>query len=183
MHAQRLSCFASLRTSASISALLPCTFTRHTSKKSGGSSAAWLNRHVRDPYVKAATKEDLRSRSAFKLMQLQEKYKILQPGHTVVDLGAAPGGWSLYVSKLQSTRKGSRGRGGKGRAEAEAGAGADGDTGMLPILHVGAEQRMQPRGLSLLLLLLPVAIAMELTSHSCVLPPPLQMPLPHTRRW
>ena len=62
---------------------IPGNSTRHLSKKTGGSSAVWLSRHVRDPYVKAANAQDLRSRSAFKLMQLQEKHRIIQPEHTV----------------------------------------------------------------------------------------------------
>ena len=94
---------------------------RHVSKKAGGSSAAWLSRHVRDPYVKAATAQDLRSRSAFKLMELQEKYKLLKPTHTVVDLGAAPGGWSLYVSKLQGTRARGPGSPSAGTARTDTG--------------------------------------------------------------
>ena len=60
-----------------------------------------MKRHVKDPYVKQAAALDLRSRSAFKLMQIQDKHKIMRTSDTVLDLGAAPGGWSLYVSKLQ----------------------------------------------------------------------------------
>ncbi len=73
--------------------------SRRLSKKSG-SSATWMQRHVSDPYVKAAVAQDLRSRSAFKLIQIQEKHKFIKPNHIVVDLGASPGGWSLHVSKL-----------------------------------------------------------------------------------
>ena len=58
------------------------------------SSKAWLHRHVTDPYVKKATAEGYRSRAAYKLKQLAEKDRLLKPGMTVVDLGAAPGGWS-----------------------------------------------------------------------------------------
>jgi 23S rRNA (uridine2552-2'-O)-methyltransferase len=74
------------------------TWSRSASLK--GSSSDWMKRHVKDPYVKQAVAQDLRSRSAFKLMQIQDKHKILRPTDTVVDLGAAPGGWSLCVSKL-----------------------------------------------------------------------------------
>jgi hypothetical protein len=98
---------------------------RRVSRKAGGSSAQWLSRHVRDPYVKAATAQDLRSRSAFKLMELQDKHKMLKPTHTVVDLGAAPGGWSLFVSKLQRQGQGQgQGQGQRKERGGRAGAGA-----------------------------------------------------------
>jgi 23S rRNA (uridine2552-2'-O)-methyltransferase len=58
------------------------------------SSKAWLQRHVTDPYVKLATAEGYRSRAAYKLKQLADKDRLFRPGITVVDLGAAPGGWS-----------------------------------------------------------------------------------------
>lgn len=58
------------------------------------SSPRWLNQHFSDPYVKRAQKEGLRSRSAYKLLEIQEKAKLIKPGMTIVDLGAAPGGWS-----------------------------------------------------------------------------------------
>ncbi len=57
-------------------------------------SKAWLNEHFKDDYVKKAQKAGLRSRAAFKLMEIQEKDKLIKPGMRVVDLGAAPGGWS-----------------------------------------------------------------------------------------
>ena len=62
------------------------------------SSKAWLRRHVTDPYVKRATAEGYRSRAAFKLKQLAEKDRLFKPGMTVVDLGAAPGGWSQVAA-------------------------------------------------------------------------------------
>lgn len=65
-----------------------------------GSSKAWIKRHVHDPYVKLAEKENSRSRAAFKLQELQDKYKIIRSNDFVIDLGAAPGGWSLMVSKM-----------------------------------------------------------------------------------
>jgi 23S rRNA (uridine2552-2'-O)-methyltransferase len=58
------------------------------------SSQRWLERQLNDPYVAAAKREGLRSRAAFKLIEIDDKYRILKPGFTVVDLGAAPGGWS-----------------------------------------------------------------------------------------
>ncbi len=58
------------------------------------SSQAWLNRQLNDPYVAAAQKEGWRSRAAYKLVQLDDRFKLLKPGDRVVDLGAAPGGWT-----------------------------------------------------------------------------------------
>ncbi|MFO0197025.1 MAG: SAM-dependent methyltransferase, partial [Alphaproteobacteria bacterium] len=57
-------------------------------------SQKWLNRQLNDPYVRAAKERGLRSRAAFKLLEMQEKVKLLKPGARVVDLGAAPGGWT-----------------------------------------------------------------------------------------
>ena len=57
------------------------------------SSKRWLAEHFDDPYVRMAQQQGLRSRSAFKLLEVQEKYGLLEAGMTVVDLGAAPGGW------------------------------------------------------------------------------------------
>ncbi len=64
------------------------------------SSTAWLNRQLNDPYVAAAKKEGYRSRAAFKLLQMNERYKLLRPGMRVVDLGAAPGGWSQVAAAI-----------------------------------------------------------------------------------
>lgn len=58
------------------------------------SSTRWLQRQLNDPYVEAAKKDGLRSRAAYKLIEIDDKQKILKPGQVVVDLGAAPGGWS-----------------------------------------------------------------------------------------
>jgi 23S rRNA (uridine2552-2'-O)-methyltransferase len=63
------------------------------------SSSAWLQRHVSDRFVKRAQKEGARSRAAYKLSELDARDKLLRPGMTVVDLGAAPGGWSAYAAK------------------------------------------------------------------------------------
>jgi 23S rRNA (uridine2552-2'-O)-methyltransferase len=61
------------------------------------SSQRWLREHFADPYVKKAQAEGLRSRAAYKLEELIERDRLLRPGMVVVDLGAAPGGWSQYV--------------------------------------------------------------------------------------
>jgi 23S rRNA (uridine2552-2'-O)-methyltransferase len=64
------------------------------------SSASWLSRHLRDPFVKQAQKDGYRSRSAYKLVELNEKDKLIRPGMRIMDLGAAPGGWSQVAGKL-----------------------------------------------------------------------------------
>jgi len=64
------------------------------------SSANWLSRHVSDPFVKQAQKEGYRSRSAYKLIELNEKDHLIRPGMKVMDLGSAPGGWSQVAGKL-----------------------------------------------------------------------------------
>lgn len=63
------------------------------------SSRRWLSEHFRDEYVKRAQQEGLRSRAVFKLKELDERHRLLKPGMTVVDLGAAPGGWSEYAAQ------------------------------------------------------------------------------------
>src|SRR4030081_1731471 len=71
--------------------------------KSGGkrnlSSKLWLERQLNDPYVAQAKRDGLRSRAAYKLIEIDDKYRFLKPGLTVVDLGAAPGGWSQIAAK------------------------------------------------------------------------------------
>jgi len=64
------------------------------------SSQRWLKEHFDDPYVKQAQKDGYRSRASYKLLDIQEKDRILRNGMTVVDLGAAPGGWSQVVSRV-----------------------------------------------------------------------------------
>ncbi len=64
------------------------------------SSARWLREHFTDEYVKRAQEEGYRSRAAYKLLEIQEKDRLLRPGLTVVDLGAAPGGWSQLAARL-----------------------------------------------------------------------------------
>ncbi len=68
------------------------------------SSQRWLQRHQNDLYVKRAKQEGLRSRSAYKLLEMQKKDKFIKPGMVVVDLGAAPGGWSEVASRLVGVR-------------------------------------------------------------------------------
>ena len=63
-------------------------------------SLKWLQRHVNDPYVKQAQKDGYRSRASYKLLEVQEKYNLIRNGMSVVDLGAAPGGWSQVTSRL-----------------------------------------------------------------------------------
>ena len=64
------------------------------------SSASWLSRHLSDPFVKQAQKDGYRSRSAYKLIELNEKDRLIRPGMRVMDLGSAPGGWSQVAGKL-----------------------------------------------------------------------------------
>lgn len=67
-----------------------------------GNSKQWFEKHRRDPFVKAAQAGDYRSRAVFKLAEIADKDNLLRPGMTVVDLGAAPGGWTQYcVEKLR----------------------------------------------------------------------------------
>jgi 23S rRNA (uridine2552-2'-O)-methyltransferase len=58
------------------------------------SSASWMSRHLSDPFVKQAQKDGYRSRSAYKLIELNDKDKLIRPGMRLLDLGSAPGGWS-----------------------------------------------------------------------------------------
>jgi len=67
--------------------------------KKSHSSKQWLRRHVNDPYVQRSKKEGFRSRSAYKLIEIDERDKLLRPGQVVVDLGSAPGGWSQVAAK------------------------------------------------------------------------------------
>lgn len=64
------------------------------------SSARWMSRHVKDPYVQMAQKDGYRSRASYKLLEIQDKDRILAPGMTVIDLGSAPGGWSQVASRI-----------------------------------------------------------------------------------
>lgn len=73
--------------------------------KSKKVNKAWLNDHVNDPYVKLAQKEGYRARAAYKLKEIDEVLRLIRPGHTVVDLGSAPGAWSQYVRRKLAPEK------------------------------------------------------------------------------
>jgi 23S rRNA (uridine2552-2'-O)-methyltransferase len=75
-------------------------------KRRTASSRAWLERQIGDPYVALARRERFRSRAAYKLIEIDDKYRLLKPGARVVDLGAAPGGWS----EIAARRVGASGR-------------------------------------------------------------------------
>ena len=70
-----------------------------TARKRSVSSARWLDRQLNDPYVTAAKREGLRSRAAFKLREIDAQYNFLKPGQRIIDLGAAPGGWSQIAAE------------------------------------------------------------------------------------
>jgi len=77
-----------------------------TAKKRTISSTRWLSRQLNDPYVKQAKQDGYRSRAAYKLLELDEKFRFLKPGKRVLDLGAAPGGWTqVAVSRVKSQEK------------------------------------------------------------------------------
>ena len=77
-----------------------------TARKRTLSSTLWLQRQLNDPYVARAKREGWRSRAAFKMLEIDEKYQLLQPGQKIVDLGAAPGGWSQVAAKKVRSREG-----------------------------------------------------------------------------
>ena len=65
-----------------------------------GSSRRWMHEHLNDEYVKKAQKEGYRSRAVYKLLEIIEKSQIINKGDKVLDLGAAPGGWSQVAAKI-----------------------------------------------------------------------------------
>lgn len=77
-----------------------------TARGRTASSVRWLQRQLNDPYVVKARKEGWRSRAAFKLIEIDEKFHILKPGNRVVDLGAAPGGWCQVAAKKTGSTPG-----------------------------------------------------------------------------
>src|SRR4051812_16379488 len=64
------------------------------------SSHRWMQEHVNDPYVKQAQKDGYRSRSSYKLIELNERDRLIKPGMLVIDLGSAPGGWSQVAGRI-----------------------------------------------------------------------------------
>jgi len=82
----------------------------HVTVRTGGkrklSSKLWLERQLNDPYVAQAKRDGFRSRAAYKLIEIDDKYRLLKPGMTVVDLGAAPGGWSQIAARRVGAAEG-----------------------------------------------------------------------------
>ena len=74
----------------------------NTKTKSKKVNKNWLNAHLNDPYVQAAQKDGYRARAAYKLKEIDETFKLIKPGHVVVDLGCAPGAWSQYLRRRLS---------------------------------------------------------------------------------
>lgn len=70
------------------------------------SNRAWIERHINDPFVKRSRAEGYRARSVYKLIELNDKEKLLKPGFTVVELGAAPGSWTQVVREKMSNKNG-----------------------------------------------------------------------------
>lgn len=83
---------------------MPAASKKHRSNR------AWIQRHVTDPFVKAATRQGYRARSAFKLIEIDDREHLLRPGMTVIDLGAAPGSWT-QVARERLAGTGARVRG------------------------------------------------------------------------
>ena len=77
-----------------------------TARRRTSSSQRWLERQLNDPYVERAKREGYRSRAAYKLIELDDKHRFLKPGQRVIDLGAAPGGWSQVAAKRVGSLEG-----------------------------------------------------------------------------
>ena len=77
-----------------------------TARKRSPASALWLERQLNDPYVAQARREGYRSRAAYKLIEIDDKYKLFKPGQRIVDLGAAPGGWSQVAAARTGAARG-----------------------------------------------------------------------------
>lgn len=71
-----------------------------TSVRLKNSTESWIQRHINDEYVKKSRYENFRARSAFKLIEIDERYDIIRPGHLVIDLGASPGSWSQVAARI-----------------------------------------------------------------------------------
>lgn len=76
------------------------------SEKKLRSNPAWIKRHLTDPFVKRSVQEGYRARSVYKLMEIDDKDKIIKPGMSVVDLGAAPGSWTQIVKERLTDKEG-----------------------------------------------------------------------------
>ncbi|MGB5084639.1 MAG: RlmE family RNA methyltransferase, partial [Methylocystis silviterrae] len=77
-----------------------------TARKRSLSSTLWLERQLNDPYVARAKREGYRSRAAYKLIEMDERYHLFKPGGRIVDLGAAPGGWSQVAAAHVKAKEG-----------------------------------------------------------------------------
>ena len=77
-----------------------------TARKRSLASTLWLERQLNDPYVAQARREGYRSRAAYKLIEIAEKHRLFRPGGRIVDLGAAPGGWSQVAAQAVGSAKG-----------------------------------------------------------------------------
>ena len=101
-----------------------------TARKRTLSSTLWLQRQLNDPYVAKAKREGLRSRAAFKLIEIDERYHFLKTGQKIIDLGAAPGGWSQAAAARIGANEGRgpnhRHRPPRNRADARRGIQGDG---------------------------------------------------------
>ena len=82
----------------------------HSAHRRSHSSTLWLERQLNDPYVAEAKRLGYRSRAAFKLIQLDDRFNFLKPGALVLDLGAAPGGWTQVAVERVMPKEGKRGR-------------------------------------------------------------------------
>src|ERR1700735_4165093 len=80
-----------------------------TAKKRSLASTLWLERQLNDPFVAQARREGFRSRAAYKLIEIDDKYRLFKPGGRIVDLGAAPGGWAQVAAARVKSQEG-RGR-------------------------------------------------------------------------
>ena len=88
---------------------------QHVKRKASRSESSrqWLERQLNDPYVAAAKREGYRSRAAYKLKEIDDKYNVLKPGQRVIDLGAAPGGWSQIAAERVKSVEGLKGKQGQ----------------------------------------------------------------------
>ncbi|MBL8587332.1 MAG: RlmE family RNA methyltransferase [Methylobacteriaceae bacterium] len=77
-----------------------------TAKRRSASSTQWLQRQLNDPYVALARRDGWRSRAAYKLIEIDDRYRLLKPGQRIVDLGAAPGGWAQVAARRIGAQEG-----------------------------------------------------------------------------